>query len=734
MKPGAADHAFEQEAACTMTGELGFIVQKSWGRAMYVKNNKVSISGYEPFLVENVIVYFTDEANYQIGNKITVSGKIFKFTEATNPGQFNEYMYYKIQNITYKVRADEIHIIDADYSFFHNFLEEIKRGFLKVYEIVLPEKEAGAIIAMLLGEKYLLDEEINELYQENGISHILAISGLHISLIGAAVYGLFRKLKTGLIPATLISIIIVICYGVLTNFTVSTNRAVVMFFLMLIARILGKTYDMMSALSLSAFLILLQNPLQIFSAGFLLSFGAVMGLAVILPCLKGRFQKLNPLVDGILVSISAQIMTLPLIMIFFYGIPVYSLFINLLILPSSSVLILSALIAGILGLFYLPLGVFAIGGTNYILKFYEFLCRFASDLPGNIYTTGKPETIRIIVFLLLLILFLWGSQRFMKRRWLIVLISSLVVLIAPIENMPLLKTLLSNDGLTVTMLDVGQGDGIYIKSSRGTTYLIDGGSGNVSKVGKNRIQPFLLYHGVDRIDYAIVTHCDQDHISGLVELMEGSRIKIKNLVLPLISIDEEIRELFRSNREVHKGREIFVTEIDKYAVAYLELEARAHQYGIPVLYISKGDMIQEGELIFRCHHPAEGFLYSSANSYSTVLSVTYGNFDMLLTGDLEQGGEELLMEEMRRGELGDMDILKVAHHGSKYSTSDRFLETIQPELSLISCGKNNFYGHPHEELLDRLDDVGSEVVKTYESGAITIKTDGKRMMVEKYME
>jgi competence protein ComEC len=157
------------------------------------------------------------------------------------------------------------------------------------------------------------------------------------------------------------------------------------------------------------------------------------------------------------------------------------------------------------------------------------------------------------------------------------------------------------------------------------------------------------------------------------------------------------------------------------------------------MYIKTGDYIQEGMLHITCLHPDEAYNYSSKNAYSTVLSVNYGEFDMLLTGDLELDGEIIISKRLEEGfvkkvetALSDYDVLKVAHHGSKNSTSEEFLALIKPELSLISCGENNRYGHPHTELLERLYDISSEVVITYESGAITIKTDGNRMVIEKF--
>ena len=715
------DQAFGAKAQGELSGTVTMIIEKKLGRALYVTDNTVYLSKEEPYQCENVIVYCSDHQNYLIGNQITVYGEIQKFSEATNPGQFNEKLYYQIENIDYKVAADKIIITNHEYSKFNKALYGIKQRLIKVYNTILSEKESGTLIAMLLGEKYLLDEEIKRLYQENGIAHILAISGLHVSLIGVFLYQLLKKLRLPLIPAKLLTILFLYGYGVLTNFSVSTKRAVVMMVVMLLSGIFGKTYDMLSATVLSAFLILLKNPMQIFSVGFLFSFGAVLGIAVIYPNLQILFSSKNSLLSSLFVSISAQAMTMPVLLSFFYQLPIYSTIVNLLVLPCVAVLVLTALFAGIAGVISIPLGVFCIGGANYILKFYEGICTLGSNLPGNLITVGKPDWSENLLCIILVLLFVWGVKHYKKKIFILLLIMVFILPILPHKN----------NGLEITMLDVGQGECIFMKSATGTTYLVDGGSADVMQVGVYRIQPFLLSKGIGRIDYAIVSHADSDHVSGLKELLVGKRIVIKKLVLPDITAKDD---------------------------SYVELEEIAKEQGIPILYIKEGDMLQEGELRMICLHPALGYLPSSSNDYSTVLSVTYREFDMLLTGDLEKKGEDLLVRQFQtlnsKGSMDslnpmdslkpmnslpsvtlpvtDYDVLKVAHHGSQTSTSEALLQIIQPEISLISCGKDNIYGHPHKALLERLNQVESNVKITFESGAITIKTDGNTLKLFDY--
>ncbi len=613
MKAPSMDLAFEDKVSGRLSGEVTMNVVKQNSKVLHLKDVTVELGDNNIYTCDKVLIYYRESEEYLIGNKVSVYGTIQKFSKATNPGQFNEELYNLIQKIDYKVMADEIKIIDSECKAFYVFLSRIKEKFMKVYDTLLDDRESGVMTAILLGEKHLIDDEVKLLYQENGISHLLSISGLHISLIGMAVYNLLKKMKAGLLASTFACLAFIYSYGILTNFSVSTNRAIVMLSVSLLARIFGRSYDMLSAMSLSAFILLLQNPMEIFGAGFLLSFGSVLGIALLMSCIKSIIQFENPIIDSILISVSTQLMTLPLMLYFFYQLPIYSVLINLILLPLMSMLVISALTAGIAGIIYLPLGVFLIGGANYILKFYEGVCSFGSSLPKNLISPGEPEILLIFLYYLILIFFIILAKKDVGRKALLLLVLGVLLITIPKKK----------PGLTVTMLDVGQGDGIFMETESATTFLIDGGSSDVNQVGTYRIQPFLLSRGVDSIDYAIVSHYDQDHISGLKELLEGSRIKINNLILPQLDYGENA---------------VLVNEV------YLELQELARRKSCNILYIKAGDIISVGDLHIRCLHPAEDYIVRTNNGYSVVLSVTYKEFDMLLTGDLEADGEEILID------------------------------------------------------------------------------------------
>ena len=255
--------------------------------------------------------------------------------------------------------------------------------------------------------------------------------------------------------------------------------------------------------------------------------------------------------------------------------------------------------------------------------------------------------------------------------------------------------------LDITMLDVGQGDGIYLKGPKGTTYFIDGGSSDESSLGKYCMEPFLKSQGTGILDYVFVTHGDTDHYSGIQEMLgrQDVGIPIKHLILPCnYASDDDLLSLAKNARNV----------------------------GVTVFAIEEGEGLQEGELTITCLQPAKEDSELIGNAGSMVLEVTYGQFSMLCTGDVEGEGEELLLGKIKGK---DYDVLKVAHHGSKNSTTEKFLKLCSPAVALISAGVDNSYGHPHKELLRRLEDAGCRIYNTQKNGAIMLQTDGNSLTI-----
>lgn len=734
----SVDILFDSEAHAELKGTIAGIVPKEKTTAIYLKDVTIcSLKNQEVNStdVDKILLYYADSSNLKIGNKVCLKGTLQKFQKGANPGQFNEYLYYKSNKIDYKVFGENLQLINKKYDFLGENLRKIRGKFSEIYQETLGE-DAGIICAMTLGEKSAMDADTKELYQKNGIAHILAISGLHISMIGMFLYIILKKIylpNETVIPLIIITLIL---YAKMTDAGISTNRAVLMLAISLIAKLIGRTYDLITAMCVSGSITLLQMPLQITNSGFLLSYGAVFAIAVVYPVLKDIFlpkeadvtklekttsilqlnllsfhkkevkQKgenakkkevrkiMNKLLDGLLLSFSINLVTTPVILYFYFDLPIYSILLNLCILPFMSLILGIGIFTGCIGMISIPFGIFLGGSVRVILIFYEFLCHIFLQFPYSIITLGRPDKISCMIYYSSLLLFLACYFCF-RRKWaLFFCIGMLTVFYVPNPSY-----------LTVTMMDVGQGDGILIENTSGKNFLIDGGSTSVKQLGKYRITPCLKSKGISVIDYACVTHMDQDHISGLVELLEGcgipGNIKVNNLVLPDTSLRDE---------------------------AYQNMVQLANNKKIPIIYLKKGDKLIDGDLKFTCLHPYSGFITSNRNNYSTVLWMQYGDMDMLFTGDVSDEGEDALI----KNGLPECEVLKVAHHGSKYTNSEEFLNQVLPKYAIISAGKDNDYGHPHNEVLERLEKTGTQSFCTIECGAIELQTDGEKLMISSY--
>lgn len=282
---------------------------------------------------------------------IRVKGTLDPFRAATVPGQFDEEQYYRFQGYQERIEVDEWEIVDASVIWWRQVLWEWKQEVKKIYEEVLPEEEAGVLSAMLLGDKSELSQETRDLYQKNGISHLLAVSGLHVSLLGGAFLIFLKKFHIRSIPANCISVFFVLSYGCMIDYPVATSRAVIMMLLSLSADIVGRTYDMPTALSLALLWILLVNPEAVFQAGTQMSFGAVWGILLFVPMFKLKLSGIRKgLWESVSVSISVLCVTLPVQMYHFCEVSVVGILSNLLVLPLMPVLLLSGMLGGVTGM------------------------------------------------------------------------------------------------------------------------------------------------------------------------------------------------------------------------------------------------------------------------------------------------------------------------------------------------------------------------------------------------
>lgn len=782
------------------------------------------------------------EESLKIGQQIILEGTFSHFATATNPGEFDAQRYYAAKGIGGRVRKSQILAVGEKYS----FLKEKLYGFRQVLHDrlaeVFPAKEASVMQTLLLGEKEELDAEVKALYQKNGIAHILSISGLHITLLGMGVYRLLKRLGLPVRAAAVGGAMLLLMYGVMVGMSVSASRAIGMYLLQMLGIFVGRTYDMLTGLGLMALLLVIQEPERLFDVSFLMSFGAVLGICILTPVLSGDSREMDAgqrerdtdeelegkgisawpvwlrtvadilgdsayarnkyregwrkvayegiqrmmlaIKGGFAASVGVILFTLPVQLWFFYEIPVYSVLLNLLVLP-----FMSAVVAG--GILSMIPGLGLVGTVDcLILWWYEWICGRFDQLPGAIWCVGRPEVWQIVCYYVGIFLLVFGRKYVEAwKRWGTYgeknvpgdrLHSARVPhLIAVVMILGLLIGLLTGNfdrGSRVTFLDVGQGDGIVVETGQ-DAYLFDCGSTSRKNIGEYVLKPYLKSRGIRSLRGVFVSHPDEDHMNGVIELLENGA-----------DWGIIVEQLFLSAIAEEKRTEDFAT-----------LLAAAEAAEVPVSYIKCGDEIRDSQLWLLCLHPEENTTLADANAYSECFYVEVfakkmkqeaiddrkaiadrqakdasggfamegscengsfacngerkdfrmneGKINILLTGDVEGEGERQLMQELQallgprplqesqslqttrrlqeqRGQREfRVDILKVAHHGSGYSTGTEFLATASPATAIISCGRNNSYGHPHAETLQRLEDAQVPWYGTMDYGALTVTVD-----------
>ena len=702
----------EYEDGVILQGFVQSVKEKDGTLEVVLKNCETEDADGET--LRSVLCYLNEDSEFPaVGEKIRVFGEGKAADPARNPGVFDHQLYCRAKGISGIIYADGYTGMGGKAHIVSDSLYRIRRqlsGRLKL--IALPE-DAGILSAVLLGEKEDLDSAVYELYRKNGISHLLAISGLHISIVGLGIWKLFRKGGSGFWISGIFAGGFLIAYGMMVGSGPSVVRAVSMAGLSFLAAAAGRTYDLPTAMCIPALGLLLTHPYLLTQASFQLSFLAVISLVYPGRLFSARGEtfftneKFSAAASAFFVSLSLQMVTAPVVCWHSFGIPVYGVFLNLLVIPLMTYVVLSGFIG--LGLSFLSVsaGGAMLGGAHYILKLYEVVCNGIGKLPGAELVLGQPEVWKIGCYYGLVvsgaIIYERGMKiaekscdKFQEKKHRLIFLCA-AWLLAFFFLIPSRSA-----GLSVTFLDVGQGDGIVLRfASR--TILVDCGSSQQKSVGEKVLVPYLRSQGVTYVDLAVMTHGDQDHINGIRYLLEHpeSGIRLGGLMMPKAGNDE----------------------------IYGKMAELAKEQEIPVYYAAAGDWIENiaGKgMYMECLSPEGEEKFSDRNEESLVFRVTYDRFSMMLMGDLETGGEENLVES---GVLSPVTVLKAGHHGSATSSGESFLEKLFPEITVLSYGRKNRYGHPAKEVKERLEKIGSEILETGISGAIMIETDGKRMKI-----
>ncbi len=801
-----------------------------------------------------ILVYLDEapeEGTLRIGMRVSARGKLERMSQARNPGEFDYKSYYHSLGVEGRMFGEELRIEDAACSPYLDGIFRLKRRAERILSEICGPDDQGVFQAVVLGDKTGLPERVRELYQKNGISHLLAVSGLHVSLIGLGFYRLLRKGGLGFGWSGALAAALTVSYGILTGGSASVVRAVVMICFHLLADKLGRTYDLLSALAAAAVLLLWQSPTLLWQAGFQLSFGAVLAIGMACPVIEKWIAPSGGFGQTLATGLMIQAVTFPVIVYHYFEYPVYGTILNLVVIPLMGYVLLSGLTGIFCGAVWLPLGRFAVGTGHYILVLYEKLCRVFEQMPGAVQIVGRPKYRQLLAYAALWCVFLAWAKRsaagkeaekerggsgkesgpearggelgravrqaaahfagesdrrpaavpgnrqsaaFRRagsapqpgpvppadgsmRNWesedqrrtaaagtggwsgLFACMRWLVLSVMLLTGFLLLKPL-PVSGLRATFLDVGQGDGICLESGN-LTILVDGGSTDRKELGSQVLEPFLKYSGIQEVDYAVISHGDEDHISGIREILENGEFPVRELVLPVLGQgDDKYEELVRLAegagtrvRWMEAGDEITAEGIMTEAAGSAK-NGRSDRDGPETgkdgtESPEKGRMENAGEsgdetenaplrlrpaagFRLRCLYAGDARYRQETNDHSLLLEVTCGNAGILLTGDIGEDGEKRwLGEAQSAGALsGPIQVLKAAHHGSNYSSCPEFLDYVKPRWAVISCGEGNRYGHPGGETMKRLEERNVACFLTMERGAVILATDGERIRAE----
>lgn len=639
----------------------------------------------------------------------------------------------------------------------------MREKMMAVFDHTLPADASALLKAMVLGEKQFLSEDLRQAYIDTGMAHLMAVSGLHIGFVAATSYfvlyplvfrflwrqfpaaalaGWARKITAGscLLP--------VLFYMNLVGPKISALRAGLMVILVLIAIIINREKHLFNALLLAAFAILLWNPHALLSVSFQLSFLALLTILCAIhfagspvgdavdrmgeqPWYRRVFRR-NPawqdkphtvidfLYGTAFVSLAATLGTLPLLIFYFNHISTVGLFLNLLMVPLASILIPLTLLGAALGMVWLTAGQGVMFLVSAIAKIFLTVPTFVASLPYTSLNVATPPELWIFLYYFLLFGLLWmlkskSVRPRENRRW------QLRKIVAAggfgLAGLGVLVWLIwprfptgTEQKLTIYLLDVGQGESIFVEFPNQKTMVIDGGGyyKNSLDVGKLVVAPFIWNRGWRRIDFLAATHSDQDHISGL----------------------ETLAELFPVGHYLDRDPPVADSRI-------VQLHARLRQQHSTAQIISKSKPLQVGEVRLLPLHPDPAFMARSAsqnrpttdNDLSWVFKIEYGEFSLLLTGDISEKVEQHLID---RGAPIRARILKAPHHGSRFSNSESFIAAVQPEHVLFSSGHLNPFRHPHPQTIQRYQNAGVRVWRTDRQGAIRITTDGRHYEIASY--
>lgn len=625
----------------------------------------------------------------EYGDLIKIKGEYSAPEVARNYKGFDYSQYLKTLNIYGTIKVEESKIINKNQlSPILISINNIKEKMIDNANRNMPKRTANLLLGILIGKRDNIQEDIIESFRTANLSHILAVSGAHTSYIILGITYLISKSKTPKRIGYIITIINLLIFIIITGASYSVVRACIMAIVVIGAKICYRKENFFTSICISLIIILIQNPFAINDIGLKLSFMGTAGIVIFNKSITNFFIKLKikqKIAKALSVTFSAQLMIMPITILNFNTISLTFFISNILASPLLGIIIIFGFISIFISSILNPISKILFLILHIFLELLILVSKVTEKIPGSSILVKTPNILFAIVYYILILFFNYffvikqnPTRRFHKKIIKIITIKNIKNAFKVIAVVFLIMLLLTrivriiNPTLKIYFIDVGQGDSTLIVTPKNKKILIDGGEGKT-----NVLFQYLLDRRINKIDYIIISHFDSDHCNGLIEIIE--KMRVENIVM---SKQSKESEEYKKILEIIKQKNIKVSSVK-----------------------AEDKIIIEKNLYTKILNPAEKFEFQDLNNNAIVSKLVYKNFSMLFTGDIEKAEENLAKKY--KNELKST-ILKVAHHGSKTSTSEEFLKYVEPQIALIGVGENNKFGHPNQITIEKLKNIRSQ--------------------------
>ncbi len=705
-----------------------------------VVSNKIEKEYYNRYKIKviegkfkNTYLYINSKEELEYGDKIDVNGEFIEPSKARNYKGFDYKKYLKTLKIYGTIKVKNIKVLEKNRA---SILMQISnRVFIKIKETIkstYSEKIAKIVMGVMLGYTDEIDDETKQDFSNSNISHVLAVSGMHISYIIILVTNSTKKLF-GKKQSKIIASIVLLIYMFITGFGISVVRASIMGILSCMAFIVYRKSDTLNNISISALIILINNPYSLTSLSFLLTYGGTLGIiyfeqivekilkSINLRNRKWKYvflkiqRKCKNIIEVISVSISAQIIITPIMALNFNSIGIGFILTNLMLSYIIGIIVMGGFIQILISMISINAGM----AIAKIIEIPVYGILLISKISFGNFKIVTPDLYQVIVYYIVVCLFRFLYQVFHSKNcnptqkrikntiYLVryklrpyfskikIAFLIIILLICGLKKIP--------RDLKIYFIDVGQGDSTLIVTPNNKTILIDGGGSKTYDVGKNTLEPYLLDRKINKIDYAIISHYDQDHCDGVLYVLQN--MKVENVI-----IGKQIKDSDNYNKFIKIIKEKGINVHIVHAGKRLNIEKNLY---FDILWPDMENKINENVL----------------NNNSLICKLVYKDFSMLFTGDIEEIAEKSILKKYKESKLLKSTILKVAHHGSKTSSSKEFISTVQPQIALIGVGNNNKFGHPSDITIEGLKSINCKIYRTDKDGEISIIVKNNQMLI-----